>query len=43
MQQDLLDGLAVEFITNDWSMKHIHRLIVMSHAYAMSSKAENRE
>ena len=34
---DLLDWLAVEFIENDWSMKHIHKLIVTSHTYQQST------
>jgi hypothetical protein len=38
---DLLDWLAVELVENGWSMKHIHRLIVTSRAYRMSSKAGN--
>ncbi|MDP6468408.1 MAG: DUF1553 domain-containing protein, partial [Pirellulaceae bacterium] len=33
----LLDWLAVELLENDWSMKHIHRLIVTSRAYRMRS------
>lgn len=36
---ELLDWLAVEFIEHGWSMKHIHRLIVTSHAYRMSSSS----
>ena len=43
----LLDWLAVEFMENGWSMKHIHRLIVTSKAYRMSSSSKglgaNRE
>jgi hypothetical protein len=42
----LLDWLAVELLENDWSMKHIHRLIVTSRAYRMGSSddaaSENR-
>jgi hypothetical protein len=34
---DLLDWLACEFIDCGWSLKHIHRLIVTSHAYRQSS------
>ncbi|MBC8112908.1 MAG: DUF1549 domain-containing protein, partial [Candidatus Saccharimonas sp.] len=34
---ELLDWLAVELIEHGWSMKHIHRLIVTSQAYHMSS------
>ena len=33
----LLDWLAVEFMENGWSMKHIHRLIVTSEAYRRDS------
>ncbi|MEX2288117.1 MAG: PSD1 and planctomycete cytochrome C domain-containing protein [Planctomycetaceae bacterium] len=33
----LLDWLAVEFMENGWSMKHLHRLMVTSNAYRMSS------
>src|SRR5262249_16958143 len=34
---DLLDWLAVEFIENNWSMKHLHRLIVTSSTYRLAS------
>src|SRR5690606_18180186 len=33
----LLDWLAVEFVESGWSLKHLHRLIVTSEAYARSS------
>ncbi len=33
----LLDWLAVEFMESDWSMKHLHRLIVTSDAYRRTS------
>lgn len=33
----LLDWLAVELIDNEWSLKHLHRLIVTSAAYRQSS------
>ncbi len=36
-QQALLDWLAVEWIEHQWSMKHIHRLMVTSRAYRSSS------
>jgi len=36
---ELLDWLAVELIENGWSMKHIHRLIVTSQTYRMSSSS----
>jgi hypothetical protein len=35
----VLDWLAVELQKNNWSMKHIHRLIVTSRAYQMSSSS----
>jgi mono/diheme cytochrome c family protein len=37
--QALLDWLAIELIESGWSMKHIHRLIVMSEAYRMTSSS----
>lgn len=33
----LLDWLAVEFMDSGWSMKHIHRCIVLSRTYRQSS------
>jgi hypothetical protein len=33
----LLDWLAAEFMESGWSMKHLHRVIVTSSAYRMSS------
>jgi hypothetical protein len=35
---ELLDWLAVEFMESGWSMKHLHRLIVLSAAYRQSSR-----
>ncbi|MBM3982249.1 MAG: DUF1553 domain-containing protein [Planctomycetes bacterium] len=35
---ELLDWLAAEFVANNWSMKHLHRLVVTSGAYRMSSR-----
>lgn len=40
---DLLDWLAVEFLEHNWSMKHIHRLIVTSKTYRISSSVKGRE
>ena len=37
---DLLDWLAVELIEHDWSMKHIHRLIVSSKVYQRASSGD---
>ncbi|MCO6456258.1 MAG: DUF1553 domain-containing protein, partial [Pirellulaceae bacterium] len=36
-QHELLDWLAVELMENQWSMKHLHRLIVTSQAYRLDS------
>jgi len=36
---ELLDWLAVEFTEHNWSLKHLHRLIVTSQAYRMSSSS----
>jgi hypothetical protein len=35
---ELLDWLAVEFMEHGWSMKHVHRLIVLSGTYRQSSR-----
>ncbi|MEO8497786.1 MAG: DUF1553 domain-containing protein, partial [Planctomycetota bacterium] len=40
---ELLDWLAVELIANDWSMKPLHRQIVLSSTYRMSSRAMGAE
>jgi hypothetical protein len=39
----LLDWLAAEFIEGGWSMKHLHRLIVTSATYRMSSSSAGGE
>ena len=36
---ELLDFLAAEFVRSGWSMKSVHRLIMTSRAYRMSSAA----
>ncbi len=36
---ELLDWLAVELVEHGWSMKHIHRLIVTSETYRLSSSS----
>jgi hypothetical protein len=36
---ELLDWLAVELVDNDWSLKHVHRLILESATYRQSSNA----
>lgn len=38
---ELLDWLASEFMNQDWRMKKIHKLIMLSNAYQMSS-AQNK-
>jgi hypothetical protein len=40
---ELLDWLAAELIDSGWSMKHIHRLVVSSSTYKMSSSNADRE
>ncbi|OYW17819.1 MAG: hypothetical protein B7Z55_11780, partial [Planctomycetales bacterium 12-60-4] len=34
---DLLDWLAVDFMNHGWSLKHLHRRIVMSRGYRLAS------
>ena len=36
---ELLDWLAVELVEHQWSMKHLHKLMVTSRAYQMTSSA----
>lgn len=38
VHRELLDWLAVEFQTRDWSMKDMHRMIVTSATYRQSSR-----
>ncbi|RFC45015.1 MAG: Protein of unknown function (DUF1553)/Planctomycete cytochrome C [Verrucomicrobia bacterium] len=40
---ELLDWLASELVESGWSMKHLHRLIVTSAAYRMSSSLAGAE
>ncbi|MFO0877633.1 MAG: DUF1549 and DUF1553 domain-containing protein [Gemmataceae bacterium] len=40
---DLLDWLALEFIDSGWSIKHLHRLMVLSTAYQQSSAPTNEQ
>ncbi len=40
---ELVDWLAAEFMEQGWSMKHLHRLIVTSSAYRMSSSLTGGE
>jgi mono/diheme cytochrome c family protein len=39
----MLDWLASEFVASGWSMKHMHRLIVTSATYRMSSSSAGAE
>jgi mono/diheme cytochrome c family protein len=39
----LLDWLAVEFMDHNWSFKHLHKLIVTSNAYRLSSSSLGAE
>ncbi|MEQ1830734.1 MAG: DUF1553 domain-containing protein [Pirellula sp.] len=38
---ELLDWLAREFVEHDWSIKHLHRLIMRSSVYRQSSATNN--
>ncbi len=40
---ELLDYLAAEFIRSGWSVKHMHRLILLSETYGQSSRPSNNE
>lgn len=40
---ELLDWLAVELMEHRWSFKHLHRLIVTSNVYRLSSSAANAD
>lgn len=40
---ELLDWLAVEFMEKQWSLKHLHKLMVMSETYRLSSSSANAE
>ena len=37
---ELLDWLAVEFMESGWSLKHMHRLMVLSAAYCQDSHVD---
>ena len=38
---ELLDWLAAEFVDGGWSVKKLHKLIMLSQAYRQSSRADN--
>ena len=42
-QLELLDYLAWEFMESGWSMKYLHRLIVTSQTYRLSSSTRNAD
>src|SRR4029450_8346757 len=37
---ELLDCLALELVEHNWSLKHLHRLVMNSSTYQMSSTAD---
>ena len=37
---ELLNWLAAELVSNNWQMKHIHKLIVLSATYRLSSRTD---
>ena len=39
---ELLDYLAAQFIADDWSFKKMHRRLMLSHVYQLSSDEERR-
>ncbi|MDD7983920.1 PSD1 and planctomycete cytochrome C domain-containing protein [Lentisphaera marina] len=43
LHQDLLDYLAVELIESNWSMKHIHKIMLSSKAWQRSSSNLNAD
>jgi hypothetical protein len=40
---ELLDWLAVELVENGWSLKHVHRLMVLSNTYQQDSRGVSAE
>ena len=38
---ELLDWLADQFVQSGWSIKHMHRLVVLSNTYRQSSRTDN--
>jgi hypothetical protein len=40
---ELLDWLAVELVEHGWSLKHVHRLMVLSAAYRQDSRPANAD
>ena len=40
---ELLDWLAVELVEHGWSLKHVHRLMVLSNAYRQDSRSADAD
>ena len=40
---ELLDWLAAELVENNWSMKHLHRIIVTSNTYRLASSSRKAD
>lgn len=43
LHQDILDSLTVDFMNNGWSLKHLHRSMVLSGLYLRSSSNANAD
>lgn len=43
LHKDVLDSLAWELMNSGWSFKHLHRLIVTSQTYQLSSSTRNAD
>ncbi|MDR3405815.1 MAG: PSD1 and planctomycete cytochrome C domain-containing protein [Chthoniobacter sp.] len=43
LHQDVLDTLAVDFMQHGWSLKHLHRVMVLSQLYRRSSSNAGAE
>ncbi|MBE2283440.1 MAG: PSD1 domain-containing protein [Prosthecobacter sp.] len=43
LHRDILDSLTVNFMANGWSLKHLHRAMVLSELYRRSSSNANAD
>ena len=43
LHQDILDSLTVDFMNNGWSLKHLHRTMLLSGLYRRSSSNANAD
>ncbi len=43
LHQDILDALAIDFMNSGWSLKHLHRTLVLSELYRRSSSNANAD